>query len=55
MTTVAKPSTETPSQKLTWQLVHAEPGALVYSIPGVNPATHPLVRRAASGRRRLGT
>ncbi|MCV7151621.1 Ig-like domain-containing protein [Mycolicibacterium pyrenivorans] len=47
MATVAKPSTVTPSQKLTWQLVHAEPGAWVYSVPGVNPA--PLVRGAGRG------
>ncbi len=45
MTSTATPQADTSA--LTWQLVHAEPGALVYAAAGLNP-THPLVRHAAS-------
>ncbi|MEI6254511.1 MAG: carbohydrate-binding domain-containing protein, partial [Mycobacteriaceae bacterium] len=33
---------------VTWELVHAEPGALVYAVPGVKPAANPRVRRTAT-------
>ncbi|MFZ0835245.1 MAG: hypothetical protein WAM92_19650, partial [Mycobacterium sp.] len=45
MTNTADPQPSLPT--LTWQLVHAEPGALVYAVPGVKPASNPMVRRAA--------
>ena len=51
MTSNAEPQPSPPTP--TWQLVHAEPGALVYAVLGVKPATHPMVRRAA-GRPRGG-
>ncbi|MEI6254007.1 MAG: hypothetical protein WCP30_14500, partial [Mycobacteriaceae bacterium] len=31
---------------VSWQLVHAEPGALVYAAPGVAPSANPRVHRA---------
>lgn len=47
MTTVARTPEEASPRALTWTLVHAEPGALVFALPGVTPTTNPLVRRAA--------
>ena len=32
---------------LKWKLVHAEPGHLVFALPGLMPAAHPLVRHGA--------
>ncbi|KRE25223.1 hypothetical protein ASG82_16655 [Mycobacterium sp. Soil538] len=46
MTAVSESPTDTPSSQLTWQLVHAEPGAWVYSTPGVDAGMPALVRRA---------
>ncbi len=42
--TEAEESTQTPP--VTWSLVHAEPGALVYSTPGLPPG-RPVARHAA--------
>ena len=53
MTSTATPKAETQPPASTWQLVHAEPGALVYAVPGVAP-THPLARRTAGRPTRLG-
>ena len=38
------PPAEAPSQQPTWRLEYAEPGMLVYSIPGVELPKLPLVR-----------
>lgn len=46
MTDTGEPQPSPPA--LTWQLVYAEPGALVYAVPGVKPAPHPIVRHAAN-------
>lgn len=37
--TAASPAKASPG--LTWQLVHAEPGALIYAVRGAQPATNP--------------
>ena len=47
MTSATKSLVEPAPQPLTWQLVHAESEALVYSLPGLKP-THPLVRHAGA-------
>ncbi len=45
MTSTTTAPVETSPGELSWKLVHTEPGALVYSVPGVNPPAQSLVRR----------
>ena len=48
MTDILEPADHT-SPGLIWQLVHAEPGALVYAVPGVHRATSPTGRKPEQG------
>lgn len=48
MAATVAPQDHTSIPPLTWKLVHAEPGALVYAVPGLQPI-HPPVRRALRG------
>src|SRR5690242_2898178 len=45
MTSTTTAPIETPPGELSWKLVHTEPGALVYAVPGVRPPAQSLVRR----------